>query len=119
MAWSRRLLGLFSSYLLLLGRPLKGADINPAANCSLGQGQLFEIMAEPLAWSRTPKVGANSYSPLPDSQFVKHSILVRTNSIQGSPSESQTPRHRSKLISSPDPLLSEARCKDSSYCWYE
>jgi hypothetical protein len=48
-----------------------------------------------------------------------HHSLVRTNSIQGSPSESQTPRHRGKLISSPDPLLSEARCKDSSYCWYE
>ena len=45
--------------------------------------------------------------------------LVRTSSSQGRPSESQTPGYRGKLISRPDPLLSEARCKDSSHCWYE
>jgi hypothetical protein len=48
-----------------------------------------------------------------------HQPLVRNDSSQGRPSESQAPRYRGKLISRPDALLAEARREDSSYCWYE
>jgi hypothetical protein len=47
------------------------------------------------------------------------STRVRIKFIPGRPNESQPPRHRGKLISSPDPLFAEPRRKNSSYCRYE
>jgi hypothetical protein len=82
-----------------------------AANDRMSQILIEHL--DPTVWR------AKTLAPLPTFLPQFTNPLVRTGSSQGRPSESQTPRYRSKLISRSDPLLSEARSKDSSYCRYE